>query len=235
MAINLKKDIFEEDIIPVDGINLEKPINQDVKLEKTNTNTQKTTQKTSNNSLSNSGGLNKIAVKLVHGNTTQKKYKMRRKLKLDCDLAAIFIGHDGTIVGNNGVDSCVFYGRPNAYDNSVVLTGDGSGNTEVYVEHLYIDTSRIPQDVKRVVFVVTIYDGYFNKQSFGLTKSLEVQVLDVDKQQEMDYIEITERFRHFNGLICGEIVKVDGRWTYNYVEKPLRGVRNIGTVLQMFV
>ncbi len=227
MAINLKKEIFEEDIVPVSAINLEKSVKPvEINLEKPNQNVIETT---------NVGGLTKLAVKLIHGNTNVKKSRFLRKLKVDCDLAAIFIGDDGRIVGNNGVDSCVFYGRTSAYDNGVILTGDGSGNSELYMEHLYIDTNKLPKEVKNVFFVVTIYRAYFNKLNFGSTNGLEVRIVDVDKQVEMDFIEIANRFRNYNGLICGGISKVDGKWTYNYIEKPVSGVGNVSAILKWFV
>ncbi len=251
MAINLKKDVFEEDILPVQQVNLEKPakqveisqsinlekpakqveINQSINLEKSNRNVGQTTSKAN----SNIGGLNKLAIKLIHGNTTLKKRGIKRKVQLDCDLSAIFLGEDGTIVGTNGVDSCVFYGRTSAYDNGVVLTGDGMGNGSVYMEHLFVDTSKLPQEVNSVIFAVAIYTGHFNKQNFGLTNALELRILDIDTQVELDCIEISERFKNYNGLVCGEIYKADGKWTYRYLEKPILGVGSVGTILELYV
>ncbi len=286
MAINLKKDVFEDDIIKIDEnktvVSLEKPeklvktvvveelkqeelkqkelkqedVKQTVNLNKTNKlveennnvdldssnenielkissiNRIKITNPKTTNSAENLG---KVAVRLIHGNRVQiNKGITKRKTKIDCDLSAIILGTDGTIIGTDGIDSCVYWGRKQAYNSGIVLSDDGNGDG-LYMEHLYIETSKLPNEAHSIVFVVTIDMGKFNKQCFGFTNALELSVLNVNSESQIDYIEISERFRSFNGLICGCITRVNGKWQYSYIGKPLSNITNVADVLEMFV
>ncbi len=222
MAINLKKDIFEEDLI------------QNINLKKSNTNAE--LDKNINQNQVSNQGLNKIAIKLIHGNTTQKKTSLLpRKIKVDCDLAAIFLNDNDKIIGKDGVDSCVYWGRPSAFDGGVVLTGDGAGSNNVYMEHLYIDTNKIPDEVSRILITVNVYLGTYHNLNFGLTNGLEISVLNIDTQKERNFLKISERFKNFNCIEYCEFVKTNGIWDFGYLDTPIHGVSVIADVLRQYV
>ncbi len=266
MAINLKKDVFEEDIIkpevfkPKDDI--EKPINtaQPINLEKTqkpvevskfvnrdvNINVIETETQTQNTASTNrvkitgkSTNVNEdlkfVKVRLIYGNKKpEKKGFFNTLINMDCDLCAILLGADGTIIGFDGVDSCVYWGNKNYSNNAVFLKGD-QGGSEVYMEDMHVNTSRLPDNVHSVVFAVNIDLGYVNKLSFGLASALELYVFDSNTKEQIECIEIANRFRSFNGLICCSLTKVNDKWKYSHIGQPLANVTTIADILKKFI
>ncbi len=262
MAINLKKDVFEEDIIKPEisnqnfnqNFNTENTVKQVVNIEKTenietiaeteiqsgnglksSTNRVRIISKNTNPYTNQNNNLNKITVKMTHGHKPEKKKNIfSSEMSFDCDLSAILLGADETIIGVDGVDSCVYWGNPNYANNAIVLSDDKSG-TGAYVEQLNIDTSKLPSVVETVVFAVNIDFGGVNKQSFGHTNALELQVVNENNKKELDFIDILKDFKSFNGLICGCVKKTQGRWNYMYLGKPISNVTTIADILKKFI
>ncbi len=268
MGINLKKEVFEEDIIQdiaqekvqdnfqifeQSSVNLTKHTRNVVKTQ-TGSNTIGTVRASSTVMLGktptskiihiNSGvknnnsntNLNKVAFKLIHGNTTEKKNTIiKRKLPLECDLSAIFLKDDGKIIGVDGFDSVVYWGKITQFNGGVLLKPNSSRKEDYYDENIYVDTQRIPDNVSSIIFAVNIYYGDHNKQFFKYTNALEFVVFNNDDGTIIDSIEITNRFKGFNGIICCELVKVNGEWLYRYVGKPLSKISTIADIVEQFI
>ncbi|WP_454865502.1 TerD family protein [Pseudomonas hormoni] len=79
--------------------------------------------------------------------------------------SALLLAANGKV---RGEADFIFYNQLKSVDGSVEHTGDnrtgeGDGDDEV----IKVDLSRIPADVDKVVFIVTIHDAEVRKQSFG--------------------------------------------------------------------
>ncbi|WP_323166380.1 TerD family protein, partial [Pseudomonas bubulae] len=77
--------------------------------------------------------------------------------EFDLDASALLLGANGKV---RGEADFIFYNQLKSVDGSVEHTGDnrtgaGDGDDEV----IKVDLSRIPADVDKVVFIVTIHDA----------------------------------------------------------------------------
>ena len=83
----------------------------------------------------------------------------------DLDAAAFLLNDTGKVSGS---DDFVFYGNLSHPSGSVVhqgdnLTGIGDGDDE----QIKIDLSKVPENVTKIAFTVTIYEPEQRKQNFG--------------------------------------------------------------------
>ena len=86
-------------------------------------------------------------------------------VEFDLDASAFLLGANGKVRSDADF---VFYNQLKSVDGSVEHTGDnrtgaGDGDDEV----LKVDLSRVPADVDKIAFIVTIHDAEGRKQNFG--------------------------------------------------------------------
>ncbi|MDU4092965.1 MAG: TerD family protein, partial [Pantoea sp.] len=83
----------------------------------------------------------------------------------DLDASAFLLTDAGKVRGDNDF---IFYNNLKSSDGSVTHTGDNrTGEGEGDDESLVVELDRVPQDVTKIVFVVTIHDAAARRQSFG--------------------------------------------------------------------
>ena len=83
----------------------------------------------------------------------------------DLDAAAFLAGNNGKVA--NDADF-VFYGNKEHASGSVIHTGDNlTGEGEGDDEQLKVDLSKVPAEITKIDFTVTIYDADTRHQNFG--------------------------------------------------------------------
>ena len=83
----------------------------------------------------------------------------------DLDAAAFMLGANGKCPTEK---EFIFYGNLKHASESVIhmgdnLTGEGEGDDE----QIMIDLSKVPANIERIAFTVTIYDAEARRQNFG--------------------------------------------------------------------
>jgi tellurium resistance protein TerD len=83
----------------------------------------------------------------------------------DLDAIAFLVGENGKVRADTDF---IFFNNLTSSDGSVKhngdnRTGEGAGDDET----LSVDLSKVPADVSKVIFAVTIYDGQTRNQNFG--------------------------------------------------------------------
>src|SRR5690242_6475704 len=85
--------------------------------------------------------------------------------EFDLDASAFLLGADGKV---RGEADFISYNQLHSRDGSVEHTGDnrtGAGDGDD--EAIKVDLSRVPADVEKIAFTVTIHDADARKQNFG--------------------------------------------------------------------
>jgi tellurium resistance protein TerD len=83
----------------------------------------------------------------------------------DLDASAFLLGANDKVRGEHDF---IFYNQPRSPEGSVEHTGDnrtGAGDGDD--ESLKIDLTRLPADVQKIIFTVTIHDAEARRQNFG--------------------------------------------------------------------
>ncbi len=141
----------------------------------------------------------------------------------DLDVSVFLLGENEKLISDNHL---VFYNNlksPDA-DHSVEhmgdnLTGEGEGDDEVVL----VNFTKIPDDIKKLVFVVTIHEADKRSQNFGQIDNAFVRLVDVQTKNEVLRYDLSEQYSIETALIVAEIYKKDGEWRMNAVGSGYQG------------
>lgn len=139
----------------------------------------------------------------------------------DLDAVAFMVGDNGKITRQ---EDFVFYGNLKHPSGSVEHTGDnrtglGEGDDEV----IKIDLSKIPAEISKVVFAVTIYDADNRHQNFGQVNNAYVRIVDEAKNEEMLRYDLGEDFSIETAAVFGELYKNNNEWKFNAIGSGFQG------------
>ncbi|MBE8954848.1 MAG: TerD family protein [Quinella sp. 2Q5] len=133
----------------------------------------------------------------------------------DLDAAAFLLGANGKV---NSDEDFVFYNNLKHKSGSVEhmgdnLTGEGEGDDE----QIKVDLSKVPADVDKIDFTVTIYDAEARKQKFGQVSNAYIRVVDEDTGKEIIRYDLGEDFSIETAVVVGEIYRNRGEWKFNAI------------------
>lgn len=93
----------------------------------------------------------------------------------DLDISAIMVTSTGKI---RSVEDVVYFGNkevPGVRLNGDNRTGAGDGDDEI----ISLNLGKIDSEIEKIIFVVTIYRGQENRQTFGMVNNSYVRLVDV--------------------------------------------------------
>lgn len=139
----------------------------------------------------------------------------------DLDAAAFLVGDNGKV---SNQDDFIFYGNLKHKSESVEhmgdnLTGEGNGDDE----QVKVDLSKVPANVSRVVFTVTIYDADTRRQNFGQVSNSFIRVVDEKTNEELIRYDLGEDFSIETAIVVGEIYRNNGEWKFNAIGSGFQG------------
>ena len=139
----------------------------------------------------------------------------------DLDTSIFLLGASGKV--NSDAD-LVLYGNLKHVSGSVEhlgdnLTGEGSGDDE----QIKIDLSKVPSNVEKIAFTVTIYEADERKQNFGQVENAFIRVFDEQNNKELIRYDLDEDFSVETAVIVGELYRNKGEWKFNAVGSGFEG------------
>lgn len=139
----------------------------------------------------------------------------------DLDAAAFMLGENGKCPTDK---EFIFYGNLEHASEAVKhmgdnLTGAGDGDDE----QIQIDLSKIPANVVRVAFTVTIYDAETRRQNFGQVSNAFIRIVDESTGQELIRYDLGEDFSIETAAVFGELYKNGGEWKFNAIGSGYQG------------
>ena len=95
---------------------------------------------------------------------------------IDCDASVLMLEAGDKLVTEKDV---VYFGNLKHKSGSVKhmgdnLTGAGDGDDE----QIFIDLSKVPENIQKIVFVVNIYKAVDRKQHFGMINNAFIRLID---------------------------------------------------------
>lgn len=139
----------------------------------------------------------------------------------DLDAAAFMLTETGKCPTEK---EFIFYGNLAHSSNSVKhmgdnLTGEGDGDDE----QIQIDLSKIPANVTRVAFTVTIYDAESRRQNFGQVSNSFIRIVDESSNTELIRYDLGEDFSIETAVVVGELYRNNGEWKFNAIGSGFQG------------
>ena len=140
----------------------------------------------------------------------------------DLDAVAFLTGEDGKvrldgefIFFNQKVSPC-----GSVTHNGDNRTGDGDGDDET----ISVDLSKVPQEVAKIVFAVTIHEGQQNGQNFGMVDRAYIRVINQDANaEELARFDLSEDGSTEVAMIFGELYRHSGEWKFKAVGQGFSG------------
>ncbi|MBQ5319933.1 MAG: TerD family protein [Oscillospiraceae bacterium] len=139
----------------------------------------------------------------------------------DLDAAAFMLGENGKCPTEK---EFVFYGNLKHVSGSVEhqgdnLTGEGDGDDE----QILVDLSKIPANVSKIAFTVTIYDCDARRQNFGQVDNAFIRIVDEATNTELVRYDLGEDFSIETAIVVGEIYRHNGEWKFNAIGSGFQG------------
>lgn len=139
----------------------------------------------------------------------------------DLDASAFMVKDDGKVRSDSDF---IFYNQTKSTCGSVEHTGDNrTGAGEGDDESLVILLDKVPADIQRIAFTVTIHDAEVRKQNFGQVSHAYVRVVNRDTDQEVARYDLSEDASIETAMIFGEIYKHGAEWKFKAVGQGYAG------------
>lgn len=139
----------------------------------------------------------------------------------DLDAAAFLLGENGKCPTEK---EFVFYGNLKHPTESVKHMGDNlTGAGEGDDEQIQIDLRKIPANVSKVAFTVTIYDAESRRQNFGQVSNAFIRIVDEATNTELIRYDLGEDFSIETAVVVGELYRNNGEWKFNAIGSGFQG------------
>ncbi|HEU5267192.1 MAG TPA: TerD family protein [Jatrophihabitans sp.] len=133
----------------------------------------------------------------------------------DLDASALLLNADGKVLSN---EHFVFFNNTRSPDGAVEHTGDNlTGEGEGDDEAIKVDLARIPGDVSRIVFPVTIYEAENRRQGFGQVRNAFIRILDQSNGTEIARYDLSEDASTETAMLFGELYRNGAEWKFRAV------------------
>ncbi|KWZ51976.1 chemical-damaging agent resistance protein C [Burkholderia ubonensis] len=141
--------------------------------------------------------------------------------EFDLDASAFLLGANGKVRGDADF---IFYNQLKSPDGSVEHTGDnrtgaGDGDDEV----IKVDLSRVPADVDKVAFTVTIHDADARKQNFGQVSNSFIRIVNETNGAEVVRYDLAEDASVETAMIFAELYRQNNEWKFRAVGQGYAG------------
>ena len=99
------------------------------------------------------------------------------------------------------------------------LTGEGEGDDE----QIQVDLTKIPANIEKVAFTVTIYEAEARRQNFGQVSNAFIRIVDEATNQELIRYDLGEDFSIETAVVVGELYRNNGEWKFNAIGSGFQG------------
>ena len=139
----------------------------------------------------------------------------------DLDASAFMIKEDGKVRTDSDF---IFYNQTKSSCGAIEHTGDnrtgaGDGDDECVIVLL----DKIPADIQKVIFCVTIHEAEARKQNFGQVSHAYVRIVNKDSNSEVARYDLSEDASVETAMIFGEIYRHTGEWKFKAVGQGFAG------------
>ncbi len=139
----------------------------------------------------------------------------------DLDAAAFMVGANGKCPTEK---EFVFYGNLEHASGAIRHMGDNlTGAGEGDDEQIKIDLSKVPENITKIAFTVTIYEPEKRRQNFGQINNAFIRIYNEDTGEEMLRYDLGEDFSIETAAVFGEVYKNGSEWKFNAIGSGYQG------------
>jgi len=139
----------------------------------------------------------------------------------DLDASAFMLSAGGKVRSDADF---IFYNQLRSRCGSVEhtgdnLTGSGAGDDEV----IMVDLAKVPPEVQKIVFTVTIYEADQRRQNFGQVQNAFIRLVNAETNVEVARYDLTEDASTETAMIFGELYRHGNEWRFSAVGQGYSG------------
>ena len=139
----------------------------------------------------------------------------------DLDASVFVCGDDSKVLSDAHF---IFYNNKTSPDGSVEHTGDNrTGEGDGDDEAVKIDLSKVPENVRKLVFAVTIHDAAARSQNFGQVANAFMRVVNQDGDKELARYDLSEDYSVETAMIFGEVYRHNDEWKFKAIGAGFEG------------
>lgn len=139
----------------------------------------------------------------------------------DLDSAAFMLGANGKVTSDGDF---IFYNNLKHSSGSVEHLGDNlTGAGEGDDEEMKIDLSKVPADIQKIDFTVTIHEADTRKQNFGQVENAFIRVMNATTKEELIRYDLGEDFSIETAVVVGELYRHGGEWKFQAIGSGFSG------------
>lgn len=118
----------------------------------------------------------------------------------------------------------IFYGNKEHASGAVKHMGDNTtGEGEGDDEQIHIELSKVPANLEKIAFTVTIYEAEQRHQNFGQVSNAYIRIIDEATNTELVRFDLGEDFSIETAVVVGELYKNNGEWKFNAIGSGFQG------------
>ncbi|UFH50804.1 TerD family protein [Pseudomonas sp. KNUC1026] len=141
--------------------------------------------------------------------------------EFDLDASAFLLTRAGKVRSDADF---IFYNQLKSVEGSVEHTGDnrtgaGEGDDEV----INVDLARVPADIEKVTFTVTIHDAEQRHQNFGQVGRAFIRVINEVTGVEVVRFDLAEDASTETAMIFAELYRYNGEWKFRAIGQGYSG------------
>ena len=139
----------------------------------------------------------------------------------DLDTAAFLLTDSGKVSVS---EDFVFFGNLTHPSGAVQhmgdnLTGAGDGDDE----QIKVDLSKVPSNITKIAFTVTIYEAEQRRQNFGQVSNAFIRIYNEANGEELLRYDLGEDFSIETAAVYGELYRNNGEWKFNAIGSGYQG------------
>ena len=139
----------------------------------------------------------------------------------DLDASVFLLGANGKVLRD---EDFVFYNNPKDAAGSVVYSGDNrTGEGEGDDETVNITLSKVPADVAKISFTVTIHEAQARGQNFGQVSNAYIRIVDTAKNEELLRYDLGEDYSIETAIVVAELYRHGGEWKFAAIGSGFQG------------
>ncbi|WP_425447284.1 TerD family protein [Dethiothermospora halolimnae] len=139
----------------------------------------------------------------------------------DLDTSAFLIGSNGKTLSDGDF---IFYGNLNHTSGSVSHLGDNrSGEGEGDDEQIQVDLSKVPSNIEKIAFTVTIHEAVERGQNFGQVSNAFIRVFNEDTNEELIRYDLSEDYSIETAIVVGELYRHNNEWKFAAIGSGFEG------------
>lgn len=118
----------------------------------------------------------------------------------------------------------IFYNQLKSPDGSVEHAGDNrTGQGDGDDESVKVDLSKVPAEITKIAFTVTIHDAEARRQNFGQISNAFIRVVNDLTGTEIVRYDLAEDYSTETAMIFGELYRHNSEWKFRAVGQGYAG------------